>query len=360
MRDPKMMSDTIGLIYEASLNPAYWPDVLARVSTSLRSTAASVHTHNPTKNKVELFVEHGTDPVFTALLHSTYAAMSPIGASVLMANLDQPVSSFDFVPEDEFVKSRFYLEWMQPQGYHEMLGALIAKRPSEVGAISLTRTRQQGRFDDADRDFLGLLSPHVRRSVTISGLLEQRVIERNSFAAVMDQLSVAVVLVDRSSGFVRANPAGHRSLDEGFAITLNNGLVKLVDPVANRTLKEALLTTATIPQFIGVSAQGIRYLAALTLIEPRLGTFALFVNRDEAELPALGQHLAALYGLTPREVCMLMPLLQGATIDDIADTMGIAVATARTHLNNLFAKTGTSRQADLVQKVLKALPPLIG
>jgi len=66
-----------------------------------------------------------------------------------------------------------------------------------------------------------------------------------------------------------------------------------------------------------------------------------------------------LYGLTPREVCVLMLLLQGAGPEEAAASMGVAVTTVRSHLNSLFAKTGTSRQAELVQKALASIPPVV-
>ena len=40
--------------------------------------------------------------------------------------------------------------------------------------------------------------------------------------------------------------------------------------------------------------------------------------------------------------------------------MGIVEATARTHVANLMAKTGTKRQADLIQLALRLAPPVRG
>jgi DNA-binding CsgD family transcriptional regulator len=38
--------------------------------------------------------------------------------------------------------------------------------------------------------------------------------------------------------------------------------------------------------------------------------------------------------------------------------MGIAEPTARTHVANLMAKTGTKRQADLIQLATRLAPPI--
>jgi len=56
---------------------------------------------------------------------------------------------------------------------------------------------------------------------------------------------------------------------------------------------------------------------------------------------------------------VVIPLLQGKDITEVAQLLGISVATARTHLQRLFEKTKTSRQADLVRVVMQIMPPVM-
>ena len=37
------------------------------------------------------------------------------------------VSMLDFVPQDEYFKSKFYKEWAQPQGYLDVVNIIIEK-----------------------------------------------------------------------------------------------------------------------------------------------------------------------------------------------------------------------------------------
>jgi len=353
-------SEFVGTIYDAAFDPGGWDHVLQRFSGALKAKAASIHLVNPVEGKFSLFVEFGTDPAWTALLLSQYANMSPIGAAVLLADLDQPVGAFDFIDENEFVESRFYKEWCKPQGYHDMIGGLISKRPSEVGSISATRSLEAGKFSVDDREFVGLVTPHVRRAVTLSGLLGQQVIERQSLSGLIDQLAVAVLLVDKRGQLVRSNPAGERELACANVVSSVNRSVSFSDHEANRALGQALSLTSIAPQTIAATGRdGHRHLVAVLLIDAKTGTFAVLINRQEEEMPQIGKHLARLYGLTPREVCVLMLLLQGAGPEEAAASMGVAVTTVRSHLNSLFAKTGTSRQAELVQKALASIPPVV-
>ena len=53
-----------------------------------------------------------------------------------------------------------------------------------------------------------------------------------------------------------------------------------------------------------------------------------------------------------------LALVEGATPHQIAERFNTAIATVRTHMRRLLEKTGTTRQAELVRKVLRMNPPV--
>jgi DNA-binding CsgD family transcriptional regulator len=65
-----------------------------------------------------------------------------------------------------------------------------------------------------------------------------------------------------------------------------------------------------------------------------------------------------LFKLTPAEARLLAQLVSGASLAEAALNLGIAEATARTHRNHVFTKTGVSRRADLIVLVGRLLPPI--
>jgi len=83
---------------------------------------------------------------------------------------------------------------------------------------------------------------------------------------------------------------------------------------------------------------------------------AMFIQEIGALKPLPGEVLVKLYGLTAAETRLLGLLAQGRSLEATAAALGIAITTARTHLQRLFDKTGTSRQAELVRLVLSAFP----
>jgi DNA-binding CsgD family transcriptional regulator len=66
------------------------------------------------------------------------------------------------------------------------------------------------------------------------------------------------------------------------------------------------------------------------------------------------------FGLTPAEARLALHLVAGETLRSAEAKLSITYETARTHLKNIFNKTGTCRQAELVVVLVTALPGCLG
>jgi DNA-binding CsgD family transcriptional regulator len=62
------------------------------------------------------------------------------------------------------------------------------------------------------------------------------------------------------------------------------------------------------------------------------------------------------FSLAPAEARLALHLVAGETLRSAAVKLTISYETARTSLKNIFRKTGTCRQAELVVVILTALP----
>ena len=113
-------------------------------------------------------------------------------------------------------------------------------------------------------------------------------------------------------------------------------------------------------------ADGAGYVATLLPIErgqrqsimaPFAASVAIFAQ-DPAQVPLLpGEAFARLYRLTGGELRVLLAVAQGLGAKEAADMLGIGEPTVRTHLQRMFSKTGTSRQAELLQLLQSSTPP---
>ena len=81
----------------------------------------------------------------------------------------------------------------------------------------------------------------------------------------------------------------------------------------------------------------------------------LLVIDTEQRTKVSGDTLVRLYNLTPSETRVALMLIDGKRLDQIAEELEVAQTTIVFHLKNLFRKTDTNRQADLV-RVLLSVP----
>ena len=65
------------------------------------------------------------------------------------------------------------------------------------------------------------------------------------------------------------------------------------------------------------------------------------------------QLLGQLYGLTGAELEVLTGLVNGMAVEQVAQLKGRSIATVRTQVRSLLAKTGSERQSDLIRLVAR-------
>jgi DNA-binding CsgD family transcriptional regulator len=76
------------------------------------------------------------------------------------------------------------------------------------------------------------------------------------------------------------------------------------------------------------------------------------VRKAELAAAATSKVVGEAFKLSPTELRVLTAIIDVGGVPEVATAFGVADATARTHVNRLFEKTGASRQADLVKLVL--------
>jgi DNA-binding CsgD family transcriptional regulator len=86
----------------------------------------------------------------------------------------------------------------------------------------------------------------------------------------------------------------------------------------------------------------------------------VFVHKAAIELPHPPKVIANAYQLTKAELRALLALVQLGGGPEIAEALGVGSGTVKTHLRNLFRKTGAKHQADLVRLVAGFSRPVIG
>lgn len=87
---------------------------------------------------------------------------------------------------------------------------------------------------------------------------------------------------------------------------------------------------------------------------------ALFVHKAALDSLSPPEAIAKAYKLTPTELRVLLGVVEVGGVPEVAEALGIAETTVKTHLGRLYEKTGARRHADLVKLVAGFSNPLVG
>jgi DNA-binding CsgD family transcriptional regulator len=85
---------------------------------------------------------------------------------------------------------------------------------------------------------------------------------------------------------------------------------------------------------------------------------ALFISDPERQGMVTGSAVREMLPLTPTEAEISASLANGFSVCETAARLGVAETTVRTHLRSIFAKTGVTRQPQLVHLIHTSLPEL--
>lgn len=273
----------------------------------------------------------------------------------------------------------------------ELLGQpadkLLVNGPKEVGdagaaevlkanpAMAETEYREfSGRRKDGGRFTLDTAISHItHHSTAIAVAIMRDVTERRQAEETLNLLSTGMALVDRDCRLLLANRSASRLFDMGDGLTLSQGRIgavrrdhldqlhELVDRACSvhdgETVEKTFTGVMTVdrgdevrplsimvaPVQLGAAAEGDSQVAAI------------FIRDLEMRQSVPPEVLAKLFGLTPAEARVVVELVKGKRPQEVADNLSVSLNTVRNQLKQIFSKTNTGRQSELISLVLSSV-----
>jgi DNA-binding CsgD family transcriptional regulator/PAS domain-containing protein len=208
-----------------------------------------------------------------------------------------------------------------------------------------------------------------RQAVAITDTLNLTTIRSEALEATLNALTTGVYLTDRQGRIVYMNCAAERQVGTNNPIRIANNHLAPIDHKARLALDEALGDEADLPTSgvtialpAGDNAGLVATILPLARGERQSGAFAgmvaIFVQ-DPIVMPFFsGQAFAELYGLTRSELRVLIAMVPGLSVKEAAKVLAIGENTAKTHLQHIHSKTGTSKQTELIRLFMSSTPPV--
>lgn len=360
-----MVSDAaeklLDIVYDAAAEPDLWQSILIKISDATGSRGGvlfgqtSSHVHFDYNGGLSeecnraYKARHMDNPWNRAM------AGQPVGRIVL---------SDSVVPLAALRQTSFFDEVLKPQDTpHNTMIALAAKQDFVV-AFNICRSSRQGPMDEAGVRFIERLTPHMCRSMHMAFRFYGYGALQRAEYRILDRLAMGVVLLDAHRRVLYANAAArHHSRDGGPLRLRHAGLSAVSQPHAQKLgelVRLALLgapagtmsipqTTESNPLTLLVTPLRGRDIGRLSDLGMRDAAVLIFLI-DPANKHGLPETwVRDAYGLTPAEAKVALAAGSGVPIPEVARQLGISPNTVKTHLRKVFAKTATTRQAELAR-----------
>ena len=366
----KRYEQLVGGLYDAALSPERWTDTLNGVTkwvggdcfhflgwdANMGAPRFSMTSHEHLNDALKGYAAYygSIDP-----RRQLAAALSPGELMICHHHFDR-----------RFVnRSEYYQDFFIPIGFRYVSGTSVFRQNGLDVTIGLLRLNGRAPYDENELRRLSKVVPHLQRSVRIyleTEDLRQRALigERG-----LNALEIGVLATDETGRMMFANRRADALLREGDTLKLRHGL--LVAAEASR-LDGAIRRTASSGHAESVRLMGggegphakSCVVTVLPLAEqnPMVGIFGrpkllVLVSQGSRQRVLTGQQLMQVFALSPAEARLARALAQGQTPEQYAMESALSMATVRTQLRAVFAKTATRRQSDLV-RLLSGIPPV--
>lgn len=368
---------TMSAIYELPGNAGAWPTVLERLSELCGSSVSSYMSADNEHDLPDINATWGSTDEDIKVYRTGWAVHDirlKYSENLIPGEVFR---EFEFIPDrGAFDQSEWVRFRLKTRGLYYCLAARVSQHRLWNDLIFLNRSQGLGPYSDAEKRSLQDVLPHLSRAAELHRIFTSLNERFGAVLAVLDKLLVGLVILDDKGRVVVANESARRTCDNTRNLKLTTDrMLHTTDEDNDRLLQRFIASTGATSIGAGKSAGGRMEIARRSGRLPLLlevmpirddglpdgdnvrGSAVFIIDPDQSEVLST-EGLSRIFGLTLAEQQVAASVVNGFTIDRVAEERGTASGTVRGQIKSIFSKTGTNSQSDLVRLAAKATPPI--
>ena len=371
-------SALVATLYEAAADPRQWPRFVDDFYTMMNATRGCLTSRACDPELASVVLQGYTEPEVRA--YSDYFWKHDI---VLEAGLQTMTERpqwigdlAEILPTRELEASEIYNDYYRSLKMHHSACMMVGVTgPYAALGLSVWRPRSSGAFSLDEIRLLELLEPHLRQAFLLQARLTGLRSQATTFEQALKAASVAVIALRSDGRILATSEAAEAALKRGESLLRRGSRLHAVNPEKDRSLQHlihgAILagqvaldelndnlpqrkTSLLLPQSGKTRGLQVQVLPARPAgVLSAVPLAALIFIADPGQVPATrAQTLRDLYRLSPLEARLADLFLQGLELKQAADELRLTYENVRFHLKQIFRKTNTSRQTELLRLLL--------
>ncbi len=255
---------------------------------------------------------------------------------------------------------------------HTLAGVFIDSANNRC-AIVLFREPQNREFNQAEQENLQTLMNYYQRARELNRRSLRIFLERKTAFTVLESAPQGIFFLGQSGQVTYQNVEARLIFTLKDGLRLNNGLVRIDDPVVHQTLDNFIdrmrsADNADCPDTLACAIPRKSNAAPYQLIVSKLSfeaeraalnsgeSLATAVISDPEDMGELKlELLRTFFGLSAAEARLARALYKFNVLANAAEALGISVHTARSELKKVFKKLDVNSQPALLKKLARAI-----
>lgn len=356
-------------IYEAAIDEAHWPSIASVVTRAAGIPSGSIWIVQDGAVTDFSITEDGKAAQAPYLAH--YSKLDVWNQGLLRGPWEVPRMGYENFPEHELLKTEFYNDFARHYGMLRPMGAIMRLGKNTFATVATIRLGTNKPLEDSDKPKLQSVLPHVKRALQLRVAQRRNAPQFRLHAATLDLFAFGIVICDGSGRVVMANRAAQEMTRPGCGINLGGRGNGVAATVSAQTQALSLLVhdaangkAGGVMRVTGSPEHG-DFVVLVAPLPPHFGIggqpgecYSLVTFRRLRDDPSFSSDmLGSIFGLSKTQAEIALAIFAGRSPEQVAQERGVTIATLRTHLAAIFARTGTENQRDLV-RLIGLLPPV--
>ena len=362
---PVAGDDLVYRVHAAGDSDDAWCGVLAQIRERFRVRWAALARHSFSTRQGFPLYSAPRDPRLCEAL-ADYASRNPWFLSSDAYREGRVMAGDELLSNRELVKTDFYRGLLLPHGLYHRLCGVIARRNTLVYYLDLHRGPDEPRFGPRERNAFAALLPHLTLALDLRWRLRETDDMNRALRSIVNTHARAAMLVDANARMVFGSDGAQNAGESVAGLRIEDGRIVAAASADDRVLQEAIArathasggTDERAAQVLSLSAPGrsepavISIRAAGAVFSAELGEMRKLAIVTALNAPSEDDHadcaFVRQFGLSPAQARMSSLIVTGHSIASAARELHVSENTARSHLKQIFQKTDTHSQMELV------------
>lgn len=372
---PMSHASLVRAIHTAGADAAKWPGVLDCLRTSLNVFVVTLGHHEFTTGTDTTWFESPGDMHFSQDM-AAFSARNPWFLSSADYVPGRVMTGDELISRGDLRRTDFYRDFLHPRGLLHRLCGVVARRACGAYCLSLYRTEGQGAFGAREKAELEVLLGHITLSLESHWRWQEADDLTRALQALIDYDTNAVILATADAEPIYRNPAAEHLLDGRVGLRLDGTRLAAASSADQRLLREAITRVAQSDSGQAAASPRVVTLACAPPMPPVVAVVRAAgqvfmrqagVRRSLVQITVRGGHavhdsascaFARQYELTAAQAKVSALVFAGQSLPAIAHSLNVSENTVRSHLKQIFQKTDTHGQMDLVHLHARVCPAL--